>query len=173
MGDYPLRTYPPAMNSAVADGKPHKRYEVNLAAESDIKPLKLLHNVTSTTFDLCPAAATNLATAKSTIWISDIPTDHPNIDKPYSQDAYDASAEGVPVLECEKGRQYYLNTAVDMTGYTIEELLIPAADGDLARPTDVTPGALEYNAHGFKLKYAVSITQIVIEYEGLVGIDAT
>lgn len=169
---FPLETWPAMHQTVVADGKPHQGFECTLAAQSDIIPARLWQH-SSGTFDLAAAAASSLATSLSEIYIGEIADDYPDRDTYDTTTAYPSAGKAVPVKRCEIGRKYYINTATDMSNYTVGELLIPAADGDLARPGDTSPGALEYNAHGFIFKYAVSTTQIVVEYAGLVAIDAT
>jgi hypothetical protein len=163
--------YPKKYNTVVADGKPHKRFEGTIAAVTTVFPGSLLKQ-TAGTFDSHGTAAASLATSQSEIYIAEIAIDFPDR-APFSLLAYAASSVGVPILKCEVGREYHIKTAVNMTAYTVGELLVPGAAGDLARPTDTTPGALEYNAHGFILLEAISATEIVCKYVGLTAIDAT
>lgn len=170
-----LKTYGACFNSAVADGKPHKRIEVDLAAEADIKPLKLIQpdGVAAKSFDYAAKESPGTSSNKGRIWVTDVPIDYPGRDQFDQTTAYAASSKGVPAFECEIDREYYLNTATDMTGYDEGQILVCANDGDVAKPDDDSPDAVTVTVHAFVLMYAVSATQIVIKYKGLIAIDTT
>ncbi len=166
-------TYPSALRTVVADGKPHKQIEINLAAEADISPMKLVCpcGVAATTWDLNVVASANIIWANGLIAITEIPDDYPGRDAYDRTTAYSTSDTKVPAVPLEIGREYYIRTATDMSLYNQGQLLVPAADGDLAKVTDESPDNLLCLSHGFMLIYCVSTTEIVVRYLGLIPVD--
>jgi len=169
-----LRSYPACFNTVVADGKPHKIVEIDLAAQADIAPMMLVcpDGVAAKSFDLNPVASANILWANNIIAITEIPVDYPSRDM-YSKAVYAASSKAVPAVILEIGREYSLKTATDMSGYNEGQILVPAANGDVSKVADESPDALVVLAHGFELLYAVSATEIVIKYLGLIPVDMT
>jgi len=157
------------MNTVMADGKPHRQIEVTLAAESDITPQKLLcpTGVAATTWDYHPAASAT--TSPRDLAISEIPNDYPGRNIYDKATAYSASAKNVPVIPLEIGDRFYLTTAVDCTGLDEGAIFILGTD-DIFAP-DLTPDALTTVSHSFKLLFAVSATEVVLQYMGLGTFD--
>jgi hypothetical protein len=166
-------TYPSALRTVVADGKPHKEIEINLAAEADITPMMLVApcGVAATTWDLNVVASANIIWANGFIAITQIPADYPGRDVYDRTTAYSASDTKVPAVPLEIGREYFLKTATDMTLYNQGQILVPAANGDVAKVTDESPDSLVCLSHGFMLIYCVSTTEIVVKYLGLIPVD--
>jgi hypothetical protein len=169
-----LWTYPAATNSCVADGKPYKQISINLAAETDIAPLKLVEptGVAATTFDLATTTGANVIWDQCILMITDIPADYPGRNMWDKATAWSSGDTRVPAVEVEVDRDYYLTTATDMTGYNQGQILT-VSDGDLSKATDESPDALVCLGHCFQLRYAVSATEIVVRYKGLAPFDMT
>lgn len=169
-----FETFSLPYDSCVADKLPYQQFAVTLAAEVDIRPLKLGYCIkTTATFDLCPTRHCSADTEAGDIYVFDIPADYPARTSFDQSTAYAASAELVPVVRCQLGRYYHICTATDYTSYSEGQILVPAANGDLAIPTDPTPGAIELSTHCFRLIHAISTTQIVVQYMGFYSYDDT
>jgi len=166
-----LWTYPACTGTCVADGKPYKQLQFDLAAEADIYPLNLVEptGVAAATMDLATTTGANVIWDQSLLFVTDIPVDYPGRDM-YSQLVYAASDKNVPMVEVEVGRDYYLKTATDMLLYNQGQVLT-ISNGDLAKATDESPDALACLGHIFQLRYAVSATQIVVRYKGFAAFD--
>jgi hypothetical protein len=167
------KTYPASMGDVMADGKPHEQIEILLAAQADITPQKLLSpdGVAATTWDYAPIASTT--TVPKDIVVTQIPVDYAfnnsNRDQFDKSTAYAASSQKVPAIPLEIGDKFYLTTAVNCTGLDEGAILIIGTDDIVA--IDNTPDALTTTSHWFKLLYAVSATEIVVQYMGIGTFD--
>lgn len=167
-----LWTYPACSGTCVADGKPYKQLQFDLAAETDIYPLKLVEptGVAATTMDLATTTSANIIWDQSLLFVTDVPADYPGRDMYDITTAYSSGDKNVPMVEVEHDRDYYITTATDMTAYNQGQTLT-VSNGDLSKATDESPDALVCLGHLFQLRYAVSTTQIVVRYKGFAPFD--
>jgi hypothetical protein len=172
----PSGTYPPAYHSACADGKPHKVAKVKMPAAFAVgspKPLLLVvHSaVTQGTVDLALKEDPYNRNSKGWIGVLDIPKDYPGRTSFDKASVWTVAYDNIPCLRCEVDREYYHTTATDMTAYDEGQILVCAADGDLAKADDDTGDAITINCFAFEFVYAVSTTEIVVRYKGFMGVD--
>lgn len=158
-----------SMNTVFQDGKPHETFEINLAAQTDITPQKILSpdGVAATSWDY--SAAASATTTPREICVTEIPADYPGRDIYDKATAYGSAAKNVPAASIEVGDIFTLTTAVNCTGIDEGTILIIGTD-DIVAP-DLSPDALTSTGHIFKLMQAISATEIVVKYMGLGTVD--
>lgn len=164
--------YEPCLNTIVADGLPHEKIEITLAAQADITPMKCLYPSTpaSGLFDL---ASDNYGggDGEHALFMSEIPVDYPGRSQYDKTTAYAASSVNVPALKCKIGRLYHVATAADLTAEHEGLFLKCGADGVVDEPAvaaNTTPDTLGF---GFSLVEAVSTSEAVVEFTGLAWYD--
>lgn len=161
-------TYP-CLDSVVADGKPYQKRSINLAAQEDLKPLRLVYNSGSELFDLTPDNFGG-GDGEGAIWLLDIPHSYPGRSDFDKTTAYESSSKNVPAVKLEIGRQYHV-TSGDLTAQNEGLILKCGADGivdEPAVPANTTPDTIGF---GFSLVEAVSTTESVVEFLGLIHYD--
>lgn len=161
------KTYQVPLSTAVADGKPHKVYEVTAVAAATLIPLRICFPDTSALYDVAAADwGSGGAGAGQTeeIYLSDIPIDYPGRSMYDQTTAYVASSKKVPMLRLEHDREYYVNSTADLSALHEGNLLVVETGGKLGVAVDAktTP---DKQGHVFSLIDAVSTTIVAVRYK--------
>lgn len=163
------RTYEPCTETVVADGKPHERCEINLAAVSDVVPMKLVYCSGSELFDLTPDNYGG-GDGQGAIWLVEIPLTYPSRTDMDKTTAFPASSTKVPAVKLQLGRKYHV-TSGNLTAENEGLILKCGANGivdEPAVPANTTPDTIGF---GFSLVEAVSTSESVVEFLGLIMFD--
>jgi len=166
------KTYKQALNDVMEDNKPHETIYVKLTG-ADITPMKLISpdGVGATTWDYSVAASAT--TTPKDIAVVQIPIDY--VMGTTNRSGYDkasvfaAASIDVPAIPLEVNDIFHLTTAVNCTGFDEGCMLICGTDDIVA--IDYSPDALTTTTHIFKLLFAISTTEIVVQYMGLGTVD--